>query len=117
MAEQTITVVKFGAALVWQDAHADGHAYANDGNTLVYVNNVSGSTATLSHTEQSECDFGHANVNGTDDSPSGGVTRIWRGKSVLRWNDATGRAHVTFTTALPGSSTDLQVAAVSYQDT
>ena len=116
MAEQTITVTKFGETMVWQNAHSDGHAYANSGNVLLYVENLTASTATVQHTEQTACDFGHPNVHATDDAANGGTTRIWRSRNVLRWNDASGKAHVTWTTSVPGDAT-LRVAAVDYSET
>jgi hypothetical protein len=116
MAETEITVVKFGESPVYTNAASGGHSYVNDGNTLLYVNNQTGSTATISHTEQTGCDFGHTSVNETDDAETGGVTRVWRTKNLVRWNDSAGRAHITITAPSVTSSGDanFQIAAVSY---
>ena len=115
MAETEVAVVKFGQTITWTDFGADGHRYANDGNTLVYIQNTTGADVTLTHVEQGTCDFGHAQVNQTDASANGGITRIWAEKNSVRWNDSAGKAHVTIAGA-PGNST-LQIACVTYQDT
>ena len=115
MAETEIGVVKFGAALVWTNFGADGHSYKNDSDTLVYISNTTGGEVTLTHVEQGTCDFGHPSVNGTDAVPTAGITRIWRAKNVIRWNDSAGKAHVTIAGA-PGDAT-LQIACVSFKDT
>ena len=115
MAETEVAVVKFGATITWTDFGADGHFYKNDANTLVYIQNSTGSDVTLTHVEQGTCDFGHPQVNQTDSAPNGGVTRIWAAKNSVRWNDSAGRAHVTIAGA-PGDST-LQIACVTYKDT
>ena len=115
MPETHLATVSFGETITWTDFNPDGHSYNNDGNSLVYVSNTTGSTETLTHVEQKTCDFGHAASNATDDTESGGITRVWRGKNVVRWNDATGRAHITVPAA-PNDST-LQVAIVTYIST
>ena len=115
MPETPITTVYFGEAITWTDFNVDGHSYANDGNSLVYINNTTGSDVTLTHVEQAECDFAHPANNETDVATAGGITRIWRGKNVVRWNDSSGSAHITVPAA-PGDAT-LQVAVVSYAGT
>jgi len=115
MAETELTVVDFGDSVTWTDFNVDGHSYPNGGNSLVYVNNTTGADVTVTHVEQTQCDFDHPLTDETDVAPDAGITRIWRGKNVVRWNDSTGRAHITVPAA-PGDAT-LQVAVVSYAGT
>lgn len=114
MAEQTLTVTPFGQTIQWQDAHADGHAFANRGGlVLIYVDNTSGSAHTIQHTEQRSCDFGHPTTHEADSCPDGGISRHFRAMNMIRFNDGDGKAHITFTTTVPGNAS-LRVAAVDY---
>jgi len=113
MAEVELNVTKFGETVQWATAHTDGHAYVNDGLTIVMVDNNTGGAFTLQHNEQRSCDFDHATVNDTDSAPDGGITRVFRAQNIVRFNDGQGKTHVQFTTSVPGDST-LRIAAVSY---
>jgi hypothetical protein len=113
MAEQTMTVTAFGQTLVWHTAHADGHAFANNGLTLIYCDNQDGVVHTLQHTEQRSCDFGHPTTHEADTNPTGGISRHFRAMNTIRFNDGDGKAHITFTTTVPGNA-NLRVAAVDY---
>lgn len=113
MAETELTVTAQGAAKSWTNAHPDGHFYKNNGHTILFVENTTGSTHTVSHTEQRACDFGHSLTNRTDDAATGETTEVWAAKNIHRFNDNVGKAHITFTTTAPNSSA-LRVAAVDY---
>ncbi len=117
MAEVTLTVTSAADGPTYVNAVDDGHAYANDGQTLLFVKNSSGGAYTVTHVEQGTCDFGHGGTNTTDSAPDSETTAIWAVRNVVRWNDTGGKAHITFTTSVPGTPSQLQVAAVTYIDT
>jgi len=83
-----IPVQAFGDALVFVDADdpSEEYQYTNDGQSLVHVENLSGTPETCTHIEAKVCDFGHPNVNDAVTCPTGGVTQVWGAKNMFRFN-------------------------------
>ena len=103
-----IPVVKFGAALSFVNATATME-YANDGKTLVHVENTSGASVNVTHVEKVACSWDHALQNVVDAAPAGGITQVWRGWQIRRFNRPDHKAEI-----LLSATTSVRVAAVSY---
>jgi hypothetical protein len=116
MPEVTLTVTKAADGPTFVDAEPDGHAYANDGQTLLFVKDETGGAFTITHVEQGTCDFGHGGTNTTDIAAANDTTGIWAARNVVRWNDSAGKAHITISATVPDDAT-LQIAAVTYIET
>lgn len=116
MPETTLTVTKAADGPTYVNANVDGHAYANDGQTILFIKNSTGGAFTITHVEQGTCDFGHSGTNTTDVADANDTTAIWKSRNVVRWNDSGGKAHITISATVPEDAT-LQVAAVTYIDT
>lgn len=119
MPKTTLTVTKAADGPTYVDAEIDGHSYANDGQTILFVKETAGTLFTITHVEQGTCDFGHGGTNTSDNATANNETAIWAARDVVRWNDSAGKAHITLSTfgsTVPENPT-LQVAAVTYIDT
>jgi hypothetical protein len=113
MAESDLTVTEVEETKVWVNASTGGHSYSNNGRTRLFIQNSTGSTHTLQHTEQRVCDFGHAAVNPTNDIATATTEEIWVAKDVRRFNDASGKAHLTFTTDIAGEIVSTTAASMN----